>query len=211
MIIPLILFTPITSDALVQWEQRLGSLDESDRAYVEAAPSSKRRALRVAQLDLARAGARRFGVDDTTITLISDEQGRPQFSPSPDPPLYLSASHTKDVLVVAIARHQIGIDIEKLRTMPQKPITLLFSPTEQEDIIDDESFTRAWVRKEAYAKWLGSGLVETLADGVYRTETAVHTLTIEGQLLYLGLAGASTDAESIRENRDPGEWLLGTW
>jgi phosphopantetheinyl transferase len=113
--------------------------------------------------------------------------------------LCVSVSHSDRALAVAVSRHRIGIDIEDLRSLPKRPITLLFSDEECDTIVDDVSFTKAWVRKEAYAKWLGTGLRDSLAEGVYDTKTHVTEWTGKNdrsldEKLYIGLAG--TDCPS---------------
>jgi len=195
MIIPCLLVTPVTDALIAVCADRISTLDVVDRAFVEAGPSPRRQALRIAQLELVRKSVQLFGLTDAEASLFSDENGRPCFPPSI--PLHLSVSHCDDALAVAISCSPIGVDIERLRTMPRRPMDQLFSPAELAGITDDESFTRAWVRKEAYAKWLGSGLRDELASGDFQTETETRNLNLASEKLYLGLAGEGCSAAQV--------------
>jgi len=188
MIIPCLLVTPVTDALREACTERIATLCTADRDFIEAGPSTQRQALRVAQLDLARAGARLCGFDATDTALSSDRNGRPRFSRSI--PLHLSVSHCDDALAVAVSQSRIGVDIERLRVMPRRPMTQLFSSAEIAEIIDDVTFTEAWVRKEAYAKWRGTGLCDELASGMYDTDTLVQTIELSGETAFIGLAGS---------------------
>jgi len=196
---PQVLIGTITPEILVRLQEHYNALSADDQAFVDAGPSETRRALRISQLRLAQMGAALCGLNDENLTLLSDDKGCPRFNAPLIPPLYLSISHSDTALAVAVSPFPIGIDIEDVRHMPKKPITLLFSSEEQESIIDDESFTRAWVRKEAYAKWLGTGLIDELASGVYNTETYVTDILIGTHAQYLGLAGTNCGSAVITE------------
>ena len=192
----------ITSQAIDTLLVHYDTLNASERMFVDAGPSEIRRALRIAQLDLARMGARLCGVDCENLTLTSDAKGTPHFGGTVPP--HLSVSHSDTALAVAVSPQRIGIDIENLCEMPAKPLTRLFSAAEQNLIIDDDSFTRAWVRKEAYAKWCGTGLRDVLAEGTYDTETHVRILALNAskqadQIHYLGLAGKGCSGATITE------------
>jgi phosphopantetheinyl transferase len=194
----LVLLASITPDLLECLEGRIEGLDRADRAFIDAAPSSKRRLMRIAQLDLVRIGLSLFGIDEATFTLQSQDEGSPGLVLEQST-LFLSVSHCTDALAVALSPTRVGIDVERLRAMPPRPITHLFSPEEMNHIVDDESFTRAWVRKEAYAKWLGTGLCDSLAEGIYGTETTIAAYLLATENLYVGIAGPQSADTAIVE------------
>ncbi|MCL2491311.1 MAG: 4'-phosphopantetheinyl transferase superfamily protein [Coriobacteriia bacterium] len=195
----LVMLARITPAVITHLHQRFDTLDEQDRLFVNAAPSPLRQALRIAQIDLARTAALRLGLEHEAVKLHADEKGRPRIITPVGPVLFLSVSHNKDALAIALSANRIGVDIELLHALPHQPITMLFSPVELEGIVDDDAFTRAWVRKEAYAKWLGSGLRDALAEGVYETETIVTTKVLDDQTHYLGLAGQDCARATMTE------------
>ena len=86
--------------------------------------------------------------------------------------LYFSISHSNDVLMCAISRHNIGVDcqiinIQNIETC-KKISKRFYSPTEniflndlpQENYINN--FFKIWTKKEAYIKYTGKGIAEGL-------------------------------------------------
>lgn len=79
----------------------------------------------------------------------------------PDGP-YFSLSHCKTGIAVAIDTQPIGIDIESYRDVSPELIEHTMNQSEQDQInaSDDpiRTFTELWTRKEAYVKYLGTGI-----------------------------------------------------
>jgi 4'-phosphopantetheinyl transferase len=68
-------------------------------------------------------------------------------------------SHTADIAVCAISDLEVGIDIERPRTLSDAVIKRAFTPHEIEMVGDDtERFIRLWTIKESVMKWFGLGL-----------------------------------------------------
>ena len=181
----------VTAPIIARLEAKYEDLDSQAQAFVNAGPSRARRTLRIAQLIFAQAIGERYGIAPEGIGLASKASGAPRLivADKDEPILHISVSHSEHALAVACSPFPIGIDIEEKRTLPTRPITLLFSAKEQTSITDDDSFTCAWVRKEAYAKWQGTGLNDSLADGIYDTPTHIIRYHLGRQILYMGLAG----------------------
>lgn len=94
-------------------------------------------------------------------------------------------SHSGDMVVCAIDSSPVGIDIEKIRPIDLKvakricsndELVYLFGymPNEQDFVCttDKEILTRffeVWTKKEAYTKWLGSGIDTVKIDSTYFT------------------------------------------
>lgn len=87
-----------------------------------------------------------------------NEYGKPFL---PDGP-YFSLSHCKTGIAVAIDTQPIGIDIESYRDVSPELIEHTMNQSEQDQInaSDDpiRTFTELWTRKEAYVKYLGTGI-----------------------------------------------------
>ena len=92
--------------------------------------------------------------------------GKPRL-PQADKQLSFSASHSRDVALVAIASEgHLGVDIERVEELPDRHDIgrCFFTAREQSEIeqgSEDErtrSFYRCWTRKEAFIKALGVGL-----------------------------------------------------
>lgn len=75
-----------------------------------------------------------------------------------------SLSHSAELLLIAVCRRVVGVDVERLRELPASRIAArFFSPMEQRawQGMDDSrrlhTFMETWTRKEAYLKARGEG------------------------------------------------------
>ena len=85
------------------------------------------------------------------------------------PHLHFSQSHCKQAVAVALSEQgPIGIDVECRRKVSENLIKKVCSETEQQLIrqsADPElEFLRLWTRKEAYVKYLGTGIQGSLQE-----------------------------------------------
>lgn len=92
------------------------------------------------------------------VEIMYTDQGKPYLPEGP----YISISHSRGYVGVAVADHEIGLDLEVVRPYPDKLPMRIFSPEElswfrsrQETKADFFTF---WTLKESYYKFLGSGL-----------------------------------------------------
>lgn len=71
---------------------------------------------------------------------------------------YFNISHADNYLLLGIADEEIGVDMQKITF--KKNVEKLFSEEEQNllKIAKEKMFTRYWVLKESYAKYLGVGI-----------------------------------------------------
>lgn len=94
--------------------------------------------------------------------------GKPEIeSDSGDRPLHFNASHSGELLLVAVARAPcLGVDVERIRAVPraERVGRRAFTESERRRIRDlpheqrTESFITCWTRKEACVKALGEGV-----------------------------------------------------
>lgn len=103
------------------------------------------------------------------IKIRREPKGKPYFEGiSPGiPPIYFSVSHTGNLWGCVMAEEQVGFDMEKLRdNINYLRIAERFFTQEECQLIRSaglEAFFEVWVRKEAYVKYLGTGLSEGLS------------------------------------------------
>lgn len=71
--------------------------------------------------------------------------------------LQYSKSHSGDALVFAFSRSEVGIDLEEKKLLPDAEELLLDVLHSDESFSVDEFF-HVWTQKEAYLKFLGTGL-----------------------------------------------------
>lgn len=181
------------------------------------------------QFVLGRALLRRqlgllLGVAPAALELTVAERGKPHLA-APVIPLAFNLSHSGDVVALAVAKSQIGVDVEL-----QRPVNLaerlsrrFFSPAESEAVlaatgaVRDRVFLRIWTQKEAWLKATGLGVgmplreVETQPDPTLppdllaisgdRDEAARWSLTeaeIPGAVCIVALAGPPPDLDLHR-------------
>lgn len=86
--------------------------------------------------------------------LVFKENGKPYVKSNP---FYISFSDSKQYQLLVIAEFEIGCDIQYL-TYNEKVLNRVCNNQEKALILDDESFTEMWVKKESMIKATGDGL-----------------------------------------------------
>jgi 4'-phosphopantetheinyl transferase len=97
--------------------------------------------------------------------------GKPSLIPISDPAVQFNLAHSDDLALVAIAlQHPVGIDLEKIRVMPNvEQLSQRFFAAREHQVLcalpttkQQTAFFRYWTCKEAYLKAIGSGLAHEL-------------------------------------------------
>ncbi len=104
-----------------------------------------------------------FGVKNPTFLI--GRNGKPYLENSP---LFFNLSHSGNLLILAVATQEVGIDVQEKREKHYSSIQSRLTLAEQK-----EDFFRLWTAKESYVKYRG----ETLAS-------LLKTLTFEQGVLY---------------------------
>jgi 4'-phosphopantetheinyl transferase len=108
-----------------------------------------------------------LSVSPSEISIIS-EKGQKPFIKNPGFPVRFNISHSGQWVVIALAKNELGIDIEKVDSAFDYSSLLLehFSVAEQQFVSEAEvpadAFYFLWTRKEALMKAEGLGLQENL-------------------------------------------------
>ncbi len=103
------------------------------------------------------------GLTPESIVFSKTEHGKPIVLNSD---IHFNVSHSENIVVCVIADSPVGIDVEKIREY--KPSTAKkFCSDEEIRLIEQsenpsEQFIGIWTVKEAYAKFLGTGLTESI-------------------------------------------------
>lgn len=106
----------------------------------------------------------RCTMHSSRCTVHYTPEGKPQFADGPE----FSISHCKEAIAVAIDEHPIGIDVESIRTVSTS--LMEYTMNEQECALirssaePDRAFIRLWTQKEAYLKYLGTGISNNMRD-----------------------------------------------
>ncbi len=116
--------------------------------------------------------------------------------PYKDNSIFFNISNSDEVSVIAVSDREVGVDIEKIRTMKNKVIKYALSEKEYESMETIDDFFKMWTIKESVGKCLGIGLTKGIKK--IPTEPTKHFMgkdltslytTIEGYALALTYVG----------------------
>jgi 4'-phosphopantetheinyl transferase len=146
--------------------QTLGGLlspaerDHARRFHVER----DRRRFTAARGRLRQLLGRYADVPPSAVAIHTRASGKPFMRR--EPPLEFNLSHSDDRVIFAFARWAVGIDVERIRPLPEllSIAAHFFAPGEYEAMRRltgaplEDAFFRCWTLKEAYVKATGEGL-----------------------------------------------------
>lgn len=105
---------------------------------------------------------------EKALTVKKHENGKPYFvyeNCMEMPKAYLSISHSRNILVLALSDMNTGIDIEYVGKKHDGVIKRCFSDSEknyiseaEEETGQNERYYEVWTKKEACVKYLGTGI-----------------------------------------------------
>lgn len=94
--------------------------------------------------------------------IVKNEHGKP-FVENVKDKLFVSVSHTENLLFIAVSSENVGLDAEPIdRQTDYAPIVKRFPLEERAEIKTTADFLRHWTAKEATVKWLGGTLAHDL-------------------------------------------------
>ncbi|MBR4857732.1 MAG: 4'-phosphopantetheinyl transferase superfamily protein [Clostridia bacterium] len=145
------------------FEAWLDRADGEKKNSVMKMQSEKKRKLRIAADMLCRKGISEFcGIPENEIAIRRTPLGKPY---AEGLPVHFSISHSGDYAVCAVSGSEIGIDIEKIRTVHPRAHEKFCTESEARYINGDENgFFKIWTLKEAYFKCIGTGLGTDIKD-----------------------------------------------
>ncbi|MDO4978862.1 MAG: 4'-phosphopantetheinyl transferase superfamily protein [Candidatus Saccharibacteria bacterium] len=86
---------------------------------------------------------------------MKNEYGKPYLKGNP---VFFSISHSGPYTICAISDQEIGIDLEE-NVIRDRIVDRFFTTKEQDSVKNNpDSFAEIWTLKEAYSKYLGTGL-----------------------------------------------------
>ena len=100
-----------------------------------------------------------FGLEN--ILIKEDENGKPYIE---DADVCFNLSHSGKRVMCAIGRHEVGCDVQKIKSADIKLAERFFAKSEYESIMKEKEddrqklFFRFWTLKESFAKAVGLGL-----------------------------------------------------
>lgn len=116
-----------------------------------------------------------------------NEYGKPYVEGGPE----FSLSHCKFGIAVAVDNKPIGIDIEGIRDLKPELVERTMNEMEKQLVESRESrvesaieFTKLWTMKEAYLKYLGTGIIDDLKHALDNTGKGHFETTIKTNYIY---------------------------
>ncbi len=100
------------------------------------------------------------------------------------PQISFSISHSKDYVVIALSEKSVGCDVEGIFLDERLKMAPKILTVEELEIFDhklDQNgyLTEKWTLKEAYAKYLGTGLIER----VFKTTVEGFSINVKGAVV----------------------------
>jgi 4'-phosphopantetheinyl transferase len=121
------------------------------------------------------------------IQFTAGPNGKPELK---NQSIKFNYSHSGSQIVLAVSEKQIGIDIEKIHKNKLRVADRFFSQEEidyiQECPDKDQAFTRLWTIKEAYLKYIGTGLTKPLQSFTVRFMNDI-SITEESELIDINI------------------------
>ncbi len=110
--------------------------------------------------------------------------------------VYFNISHCSKAVAVAVGSREVGVDVEGRRRYSDGLLQRSMSDAEQAEIREsadsEATFARLWTRKEAYFKWLGTGILITrlphTEDDARRAGCHIDTQYVEEGAFFLSTA-----------------------
>lgn len=157
----------ITDFSDAQYDSCFRHMTEKRRLAVERIRSEADRKRTAAGEMLAREMlSRRCGMNPSEITFARTERGKPYAAGLP---VHFSVSHSGERILCAVCDSPVGADIERIRPVRESLIRRVcndraggeYSYVCESGISDEERLRRfflVWTGKEAYVKYLGTGI-----------------------------------------------------
>ena len=156
---------PLKSDNLFQ-----GLYLKSNNFFKEKADKKKRREDKILTLAggiLLTEGLKQLGVETERIQL--GEKGKPYIDG-----VFFNIAHSGDFTVCAFGETDIGVDIEKNRSVSENVLEKISLPEEREK----HSPLEIWTRKESFAKCIGTGR----GEDVWKTDLSEDKICCAGKI-----------------------------
>lgn len=138
-------------------KKHFAAMDEQKKAETVALPSDTKKRQKIAADMLCRNMiSEKCGIPAESIVFARNENGKPYVL---NANVFFSISHSADTVVCAVSENEIGIDVEKIKSIRLKVAEKFADDSEIRYIGEDiNRFFEIWTLKEAFFKCKGTGL-----------------------------------------------------
>lgn len=143
-----------------------------------------------------------LNISNQEIVFSKNKYGKPYLTDYPG--FQFNIAHTHNAIAVAFSKYEIGIDIEKIKVPEFKIAKRFFTSSENNYILSQKNpeyaFYEIWTKKEAYIKYLGTGLSTPLKsfDVLDQKHSPfLHTFKINEYLISICCMGATNTNPSL--------------
>lgn len=127
--------------------------------------------------------------DITEYSIEKGEHGKPFIPEYPE--IKFNISHCKGLVVCGFSDSDIGVDAEFIRDFSPRVMERVFSEEEKEFVMSSEErnkdFFRIWTLKEAYGKYLGTGLFSALNGNSFYFKSGQPFCKNDGSVVFTQL------------------------
>lgn len=161
----MVLYTEIRKDNFTQEDLDLVRFVSKKRQdFIINNKSDKNKLLSLYAELLLRYGLNKFYNINKDISIKIDSNGKPYIEDILD--IDFNLSHTTNMIMCGISnKSKIGVDVEHKRKVREDVAKKVYHPSEIEYInANKDRFFEIWTKKEAYTKYVGTGLRFNLTD-----------------------------------------------
>lgn len=137
------------------------------------------------------------GIDEYSLDYTCNKSGKP-FADTGNTAVQFSISHTEGCVAAVVGLDSCGIDVEKVRRIPDSIVNRMYSERDRrviENGVHPEIYgTCVWTRREAYSKMTGTGIL--MNDEVQ--QLVMDDEYVEGLQVELGSYGVRKTASEKR-------------
>ena len=112
-----------------------------------------------------------FGICIKDVDIVLNEYGKPLISGKD---VCFNLSHSNGLVVCAVSNENVGVDVEFIRDVRPLIKKKCMTSREADSIIFPKDFYRIWTLKEAYFKYVGTGINRSMTDIEFVFDSGIH-------------------------------------
>jgi len=163
-----VLYMPIDQENLIVDKQLVSLISDSRQEALSVSQNQNHNINSIYAELLLKYGLRKYFGITGSLSFYKYEGGKPFLQNYPN--IDFNLSHTKNMVMCGITENgKIGVDVEHIRTIHKNVADKVYSDFEIQYIneipeLKENRFFEIWTKKEAYTKYIGTGLRNNIKD-----------------------------------------------